>query len=140
MKKSLLTAALCFLSNIALADHITVSDAWARATPPGAQTGAIYLTLTNQGAADRLVALGTDAAREAQLHTHLHADGMMRMEQIAALELPANGTAVMAPGGDHVMLIGLKQPLVPGATVTLTLEFAQHEALSVSIPVRDGRR
>ena len=140
MKKRLLPAALCFLSNIALADHITVSDAWARATPPGAQTGAIYLTLTNQGAADRLVALGTDAARAAQLHTHLHADGMMRMEQIAALELPANGTAVMAPGGDHVMLIGLQQPLVPGATATLTREFAQHEALSVSIPVRDGRR
>ncbi len=140
MKKTLLTAALCFLSSAALGDSITISDAWARATPPGAQTGAVYLTLNNEGDADRLIGLDTDAAREAQLHTHLHADGMMRMEQIAALELPAKGEAVMAPGGDHVMLIGLKQPLVPGATVTLTLEFAQHEALSVRIPVRDGRR
>ncbi|MEE4174430.1 MAG: copper chaperone PCu(A)C [Xanthomonadales bacterium] len=133
----LVAAALCGPVT-ALAD-IAVEDAWARATPPGARTGAVYLTLVNDGKTDALVAAATDAADRAELHTHVHENGMMAMREVGAIELPPGGEARLKPHGDHVMLFGLRGPLVAGETISLTLEFASAEPLTVEIPVRDGR-
>lgn len=137
LNRILLGTALC-APITALAD-ITVEDAWARATPPGARTGAIYLTLVNDGAANALVGAATEVADRAELHTHVHEDGMMAMRQVPAIELPADGEAHLRPHGDHVMLFGLRGPLVAGEVVSLTLEFETGEPQTVEIPVRDGR-
>ena len=133
----LLVAALCGPTT-ALAE-ITVKDAWARATPPGARTGAIYLTLVNDSSARRLVGAATDVAERAELHTHVHENGMMAMRQVAAIEVPAGGEARLAPHGDHVMLFGLRGSLAVGDTLSLTLAFETGEPLTVEVPVRDGR-
>lgn len=121
--------------------EVTVGDAWARATPPGARTGAVYLSLENSGA-DRvhLVSAETDVADRAELHTHVHEDGMMRMEQVEAIGVPAGGTASLKPHGDHLMLIGLQRALAPGDSIAITLAFDDGSRIELDVPVRDGRR
>ena len=116
-----------------------VGGAWARATPPGAQTGAVYLTLVGDDAPDRLLGGHTSAARELQIHTHVHADGMMRMEQLPELEIPARETVEFRPHGLHLMLIGLSKPLVAGDELSITLDFERAGEMELSVPVRDAR-
>mgnify|MGYP001820989197 CR=1 FL=1 len=137
LSKLVLAAALCSPA-VALAD-IVIEDAWARATPPGARTGAIYLTLSNDGAVDALVGAATEAADRAELHTHVHENGMMAMRQVEAFDLPAGGMAQLKPHGDHVMLFGLRGPLVAGESLSLTLEFHTHEPMTLDVPIRDAR-
>jgi copper(I)-binding protein len=127
------------ISGIAQAGPIEVSDPWVRATPPGAQAAALYLTLQAQEEDERLLGGDTDVAREVQVHTHVHQGGMMRMERIDALELPKGQAVTLKPGGDHLMLIGLEGPLVAGATVEVVLRFDRDESLRVVAPVRDAR-
>lgn len=121
------------------ADSVEVNDAWARATPPGARTAAVYLSLTAGETADRLIGGHTELAREVQVHTHIHEQGMMRMEQIEALVLTPHKTVQLRPGADHLMLIGLQQGLVAGDHFTLTLTFEDNDPMELSIPIRDMR-
>ncbi|MEM1412723.1 MAG: copper chaperone PCu(A)C [Pseudomonadota bacterium] len=135
----MLALATTLLPALCWAD-VTVEDAWARATPPGAKTAAIYLTLNNGGEDTALVAASTSFADKTELHTHVHADGMMRMEEVPAIDLPSGGTAVLKPHGDHLMLFGLRQGLEPGATVDLELTLENGRQLKLDVPVRDGRK
>lgn len=78
---------------------IEVTAPWARATPPGARTGAVYLTLASKGAtADRLVDASTPAAAEAQLHVESNDNGVMRMRPLAAVDLPPGAMPGMSSG------------------------------------------
>ncbi len=138
--RSLLPLLLLALSAPALAD-ITITDAWARATPPGARTAAVYFTVVNDGEApDALVGAATEASDLAELHTHVHADGMMQMKQVPAIDVPAGGEAVLKPHGDHLMLVGLHGALAPGESLELTLSFEHHAQVTVSVPIRDARK
>ena len=104
---------------------ITVGTAWARATPPGARTGAVYLTFDNHGdTADRLVGVSTPVAEKAQLHVEINDNGVMRMRPLAEIELKPHGQTKLDPSGRHVMLIGLKRQLKQGESFPLNLEFA----------------
>lgn len=116
---------------------LTISDPWSRALPPNAPAGAAYFTVTNQGQAqDRLVGAASDIAGKAELHTHVKAGEMMRMQKVDAVDIPAGGEATFAPGGNHVMLIGLKRPLKDGEQFPLTLEFEKAGKVRVEVPVR----
>jgi copper(I)-binding protein len=110
-----------------------------RATPPGARTGAAYLTIENRSGADRLLGAASPAARALELHTHVSEGGVQRMVRLMEVEIPAGATVAFAPGGLHVMLIDLAAPLAPGGTVALRLEFANAEPIEVSVPVIDAR-
>ncbi len=115
---------------------IAVQSAWARATPAGARTGAVYLTLVNNGAAeDELVAASTPVADRAQLHTERIENGVMKMRPSAAVDVKPGATVMLKPGGVHVMLIGLKQPLKEGESFPLTLEFARGGKREVEVRV-----
>lgn len=114
---------------------LQVRSAWARATPPGVQVGAVYLTIHNAGAADRLVKVTTEASEKAELHQTLMEDGQMQMRPIEILEVPQGGEAVFQPGGMHLMLIGLKQPLREGAAVPLTLTFERAGTIQIQARV-----
>ena len=138
--KRLFGAALAaaFLSVPALAGDISVADPFARATPPGAGASAAYMVLRNAGPDDRLIAARTDAARRVELHTHiLDADGVARMREVeGGIALPAGETVTLAPGGLHVMLMGLTGPLVEGESVALTLVFEKAGEMAVDAPVK----
>lgn len=119
--------------------NLRVENAWARATVPGQQVGAVYLTLT-AGKPMRLVQVETPAARTAQIHSMSNDGGVMRMRQLESVELPAAQVVNLEPGGTHLMLLGLKQPLVDGQVLRLTLMVedgaGQRSAHSVDMPVR----
>jgi len=120
----------------ARAGDIEIVSAWARATPGRAPNGAAYVTITNTGASDdRLVAVETAAAGRAEIHTHTMAGGIMKMEKVDYVAVPAGATVAFRPGGLHLMLFGLKQPLKVGETISLTLVFAKAGRITVTAPV-----
>jgi copper(I)-binding protein len=122
-----------------LAGAVEVRDAWARATPPGAKTAAVYLTLVSDGESERLLGAGSDVAEEVQMHSHLHENGMMKMQRQDDFRIPAGEVFTLKPGGDHLMLVGLQASLVPGDELLLQLEFERAGVLEISVPVVDAR-
>ena len=116
-----------------------VTDAWIRATPPGAVTAAAYLTITSAGAADRLVGAATPAAGAVEIHTQIVEAGSQQMQRVAELTLPAAQAVRLAPGGQHLMLIDLTGPMVPGTKVALSLRFAGAGTVDIDVPVVDAR-
>lgn len=111
-----------------------IQNAWARATPGKAETGAAYLTI-QAATPDRLTALSTPVADKAELHEMTMQGGVMRMRSLAALDLPAGQAVVLKPGATHIMLVGLKQPLRAGESFPLTLEFEKAGKREVNIVV-----
>jgi hypothetical protein len=118
---------------------IRVLGAWARATPPGAENGAVYLKIANHGAADRLIGARTPAARNADLHASATSDGVVTMRHLDALPIAPSATVELAPGGTHVMLVGLGSQLEPGTHFDLTLIFAIAGEIAVDVTVVDPR-
>ncbi|QIL02092.1 copper chaperone PCu(A)C [Sphingomonas sinipercae] len=119
------------------APEIEVRDAWVRATQDGQASTAAYLTLTNRGGADALVEVAaSDGA--ASMHSTSMAGGIMRMRPLARVELQHGATAQFRPGGDHIMITGLKQPLTIGQPFTLRLRFERGAELSIALPVKDA--
>ncbi|MEX0759149.1 MAG: copper chaperone PCu(A)C [Tistlia sp.] len=137
-----LVALLIALVAVAQAhDHevaeLRVGHPWARASAGAAASGAAYMTIENLGTEpDRLIAVATPASKRAELHTHLEENGVMKMRQVeGGIELPAGATVALAPGGLHVMLMGLAAPLEQGARFPMTLTFEKAGTLSVDIAV-----
>ncbi len=124
----------------AAAPTITATGAWARPTPPGATTGAVYVTLTNRGKlGDSLVSATSPSAAKVEFHSMSMAGGVMRMTAITAATPVAPGAALrFAPGAGHVMLIGLKAPLKAGGRIRVVFTFAKAGAVSIDVPVRDA--
>lgn len=134
-------AALCALAfaSPALAADITVSSPWARASAPNAPNGAAYLEIANAGKdADRLLSASSPVADKVELHTHLMDNGVMKMRPVEGFEVAPGAPQVLRPGGNHIMLMGLKQTLKPGASFPVTLTFAKAGAITVEVPVQDA--
>jgi copper(I)-binding protein len=116
---------------------ITISQAWARETAPAQVNGGGFLTITNNGQADRLVSASSPVAPTVQLHTMSMDGGVMRMRELPdGIPVPAQSVVELKPGGLHVMFIGLKAPLKPGQKVALTLRFEKAGVVKVAMPVR----
>jgi copper(I)-binding protein len=135
---ALMLAAPLGLSATAQAEEtgVTVTDAFARETIGLGTTGAAFMTIANTGTdADRLVAGATPAAGKVELHTHEKDGDVMRMRRVEAIAVPAGGTALLKPGGDHVMLFDLAAPLKKGETFAVTLTFETAGDITVEVPV-----
>jgi len=117
---------------------IAVEQPWARATPAGAKTGAVYMTLDNKsGTADRLTGASSDVADKLQIHEMKVENGVMKMREVpGGLPIPGSGSVVLKPGSYHVMLMGLKKPLTVGEKFPLTLTFEKAGNISVTVPVQ----
>ncbi len=115
---------------------VTVSHAWARATPQGASVGAAYLEITTgSSAGDTLVRVSSPVAGRVELHANFEDNGIMKMRRLDELALGAGETHVLEPGGDHLMLLDLKAPLAAGDRVPLTLTFAKEGDVTVEATV-----
>lgn len=115
-----------------------VTQVWSRAMPPTAPTGAVYFTLSNPGGPpDRLIGLKTSRAEKAELHTHVHKGEVMSMERIDSVEIPAGGEVAFKPGGSHVMLFKLSEPLVAGEQFPLTLIFESAGEVTVNVAIQE---
>lgn len=115
-----------------------LDNVWARATPPGVDTGAGYLTIHNHGGqADRLIGARTPVAEQVEIHRSSEKDGMTRMEKVGdGLAVPADGMVQLSPGGYHLMLMGLEGQLSQGDSHELTLKFEQGGEKTVTLQVR----
>lgn len=119
------------------AESIMVMDAYVRAVPPGQTNSAAYMKLHNgSGEHHAVVGAKTDVAKMAELHTHTSEGGMMKMRKIEKIDIQPNGEAVLQPGGDHVMLMGLKADLKDGDNAMITLVFEDGSKKMVHAPVR----
>ncbi|MDR2196297.1 MAG: copper chaperone PCu(A)C [Gallionellaceae bacterium] len=123
MQKILITAALAagLLASIpAMADSVVVEDAWIRATAPGQDNGALRFTITSPKAG-KVTAVSTPVAASVEIHTMTREGGKMKMRAIDAVALPADTAVDLGAGGNHIMLIGLKQPMKAGDSVPFTV-------------------
>jgi copper(I)-binding protein len=118
---------------------IEVHDAWARAAMKDGN-GAAYMLLHNHSTKDdALVGASSDIAGAVEVHlSQMKADGTMEMIQQKSIALPADGELELKPGSYHIMLIGLKQDIKAGDEFSLTLHFATHEDIILTIPVMDA--
>ena len=118
---------------------VDVGDAWVRATVPG-QSGTGAFMKLNAPSGARLVGVATPAAGVAEVHEMKMEGNTMKMRAAPALELPPRQTVELKPGGYHVMLMDLKQPLVDGTSLPLVLSFEDAKgaksSLQLSVPVR----
>src|SRR3954451_15958794 len=119
---------------VAQTGGVEITDAWARATPGGAENGAAYLTLTSP-TGDRLTGVTSPAAAKTQLHEMTNDGGVMKMRDVTAIDLPPGEPVTLKPGGLHVMMMGLAHPLQPGQSVPLTLHFDSARARALSVAV-----
>jgi hypothetical protein len=131
-----LIACLAFASTTWAADAPIVTDAWARATPPGTTVGAAYMTIQGGKESDRLVDARSDRAAMVHLHTVEEQGGVSKMRAIEAVEIPAGQRVSLAPRSTHVMLMGLDGPLVAGQTFVVTLRFAKAGEQPVTVTVK----
>lgn len=114
--------------------QLAVDNAWARATPGKSDIGAAYVTI-HSPTADRLVAASTPVAKKAELHTMEMSGMVMKMRPISSIDIPAGQSVSLAPGGMHIMLMGLKQPLKAGQSFPLSLTFAKAGTRTVNVAV-----
>ena len=117
--------------------NVTIAGPWSREMPPGAPNGAAYFRVENRGGEpDRIVSAHTGIAEAVELHTHDMEDGMMKMRQVESVDVPAGGAVLFKPHGMHLMLFGLKQPLVNGERFDLTVVFEKAGVLDLSVDIK----
>ncbi len=117
---------------------VHATGAWARPTIGNSRNGAAYFSVSNTGTTDDvLVGVRGEVAGALELHTHIREGDTMRMRRVKdGIKIPAGATVVLAPGGDHVMMIGLTGKLEAGAGFPLTLVFRQAGEIPVEVKVQ----
>lgn len=137
-----LVAALLSIQSASAVDYtvgdLMVAQPQSRATPPGTSVGVGYMTIVNDGAmSDRLLGASTPVAGKVEIHQTVEEDGMMKMiEQENGIEVPAGGEAALAPGGYHLMIMGLDEPLQEGTRVPMTLSFERAGDVDIELEVK----
>ena len=132
MKTSLLIGAILVAAPaVARAPALHVGG-WARA---GVSSSAAYISVHNGGGADRLLGASSPVAASVSIHDSQNDGGVMRMRAAGAMPVAAGGSIAMKPGGLHIMLMGLKAPLKPGASLPVMLRFAKAGVVRASLPI-----
>lgn len=134
-------AACCVLATPGISeevstDNLVISDGFSRASPKMAKAGVGFMTITSKGDADRLVSFTSPACNRPELHTHIHDNGVMRMREVEAIDVPAGGSVKLEPGSFHLMCIDLKGQLVEGEMMDATLTFEAGGEITVSLPIK----
>jgi periplasmic copper chaperone A len=120
------------------AGDLVITQAWSRATPGGAKIAGGYLTIENKGtAADRLIGGSADFAAKVEVHEMAMNNGVMTMRPLdKGLAIEPGQTVKLAPGGYHLMMFDLKEPLKQGDKVPVTLEFEKAGKVKLSFDVQ----
>ena len=118
---------------------LEIAHPWSQELPPNAPNVAAYFVVHNNGAtADTLLGVDSPISDDAQLHEHVHKDGLMKMQQVQNVEVPAGKDLVFAPGAYHVMLMQPKDRslLSDGKRFPLTLHFKNAGDVTVEVAVQ----
>ena len=136
MKKILFLSAFCLA---AFGVDVEIKDIYSRSSIAGVPNSAVFMNITNkQNTAIKLIGASSPASQEAQLHTHIKENEMMKMIKVENFEIPVNGTLELKPGGNHIMLLGLKNELKAGDKIDLKLDFEDGQSVELKdIVVKD---
>jgi len=140
MKKYLFTIAVLFvLTGLSYAQSkVVVEDAWVGEVPPSSPVAAAYMTIRNEGTADdKLLSVTTNISGHTMIHeTVIDDKGVASMEMVNALVIPAGKSVTLKPGGTHVMLMDLKEPVTGKEKIELDLKFENAGKMKVEAPVK----
>jgi copper(I)-binding protein len=120
---------------------IEIDDAWARTSAGMQNAGAVYMTVSGGDETDRLVGASVDTSVAAMIEVHettMGDDGTMTMQEVPGVDIPAGGSVSLEPGGYHIMLMQLAEPLETGDEFTVTLTFENAGEVEVPVEVRDS--
>ncbi|MBV1915782.1 MAG: copper chaperone PCu(A)C [Pseudomonadales bacterium] len=127
---------LLFIPSIGLAD-LLVKQPWVAAPPPGSQVLAAYMVLENKDDHDRtLVSVDSGQFKEVQIHSSTMKDGMMLMEHLSFITIPADDAVELSSGGLHMMLMNPQRYFKAGDTIELDLNFKDGSVVKVLVPVK----
>ena len=119
-------------------DSLRVDHPFSRATPPGAKSGGVYFTVENEGkTGDRLLRASSPIAGAVELHQMTLDAGVMKMRAVQSVDVKPGGKIEFKPGGYHLMLLDLRQPLKTGDKFPLTLTFERAGTLETSVGVEE---
>jgi hypothetical protein len=120
------------------AGDLVITQAWTRATPGGARTGGGFLTIENKGSApDKLIGASADGAGKIEVHEMAMNNGVMKMRPVdGGLTIDPGKTVKLAPGGFHLMMMDLKNPLKQGDKMPVTLQFEKAGKVAVTLDVQ----
>lgn len=136
--KKIILAALLILSSNAFAGSVSVEDAYVRLLPPTLPNTGAFMVFKNSGDTDiAAISVESDVAEVVEMHTHIHKDGIMKMRQVEKIDIPAHGETALQPGGFHIMLIGLKQPLELGQMVDMKVNFDDGSSEEIKAEVKN---
>lgn len=137
VRATLLALSAIVFASVVKADSLIVEDPFVREVPPGSPATAAFMKLYNQSDAPvRLIEAQNSITEYTELHDHVVIDEVMRMRQVDAIEVPAQGEVTLSPGGLHLMLIGLDKSINTGDSVSLDLIFDNGDVIEVVAPVR----
>ena len=144
MKKVLSSVfiATAFIASAALANghevkegNLKIENPQARATVPAQKMSGGFLKIENKGGADKLLSASSPASKSMELHTMSMDGNVMKMREVKAIDIPANGTVELKPGGLHLMFIDLKSQLKPGLSVPVKLKFEKAGEVEVKFKI-----
>jgi len=144
MKKILAALLLVALAAPASAHEIKLGDLliihpWSRATPGQAPNGAVFMKIENHGQADdKLISASSDVAATVGIHEHVMEGDVAKMRPVDFIALPAQSTTELKPSGYHIMLMGLKEPLMEYGSFHLTLSFEKAGSIEVEVQIEEA--
>jgi copper(I)-binding protein len=110
---------------------------WVRASAPGQKNGAGYVQIQNKSTqTDRLISATTANVGRVELHTIINENGVAKMRQVQGIDVPAGASATLAPGGFHIMFMGLNAPFKAGEIVPVTLRFEKAGEVNVNFEIK----
>ncbi|MGH7890744.1 MAG: copper chaperone PCu(A)C [Thermodesulfobacteriota bacterium] len=140
MKKYLFSLAVLFvLTGLSFAQgKVVVEGAWVGEVPPSSPVAAAYMTIKNEGTADdKLLSVTSSISGSTMIHqTMIDEQSVARMEMVDALVIPAGKSVVLKPGGTHIMLMDLKEPVTGKEKIELDLKFENAGDMKVEAPVK----
>jgi copper(I)-binding protein len=116
--------ALLPIAAFAQTNGITIENAWSRPALAG-RAGVVYLTVKDSGQPDSLTGASSPVAARAELHESFTENGVSKMRPAGPVQIEPGKSVRLTPGGMHIMLMGLKEPLKAGETFPVTLTFAK---------------
>ncbi len=115
--------------------NLKIEHPMARATVPAQKMSGGFMKIENKGPADKLLSASSPVSKTMELHTMSMEGNVMKMREVKAIDIPANGKVELKPGGLHLMFIDLNSQLKPGLTVPVKLKFEKAGEVEVKFKV-----
>lgn len=137
---ALLIPVLAYAAGNMNTKSVSAKSAWTRTTVEGVRNGAAYMTLKNEtGQDDVLIGASSTSARKVEIHeSKLNELGVYTMNKITELPVKSGEEITFSPGGLHLMLVGLNQPLEVGNEIAVKLEFAKSQPINVRVAIESS--